>query len=439
MRRKLPAGVPASLKFGSVVFRLFLASDGRLGFRYKHGSGWKQSIRRDLATLRADAERTALAIGNAETEALDVDAGDRRIYVAAREVLAPLNLQVDAVARDAAEAHRIVGAVPLRELALFYKRNAGARIVEKKVEEVAVALKAEVGERDLSGRFKRDVRNDLARFEAAFAGRLISEVTPEEILAWLRAEQAAAGFGWKRRNHLRSAAVYLFSHAKRMSWLPHDRLTAAESVKPLEEPKKRGPITTYTSDEMRAWIANIRPRFLPWLLICGFATVRSEEVSSDPQTNKDALRWSDFRWKKKFISIRRETSKVGEPRHVPMPANLIAWLEPWHDATGLVCPGEQPSKTETGRLGRITGTEIDGRWVQMGWRPNALRHTVISARLAIVKNRAQVAEEAGTSEVKIRKHYNEPMEEDLARAWFAIEPERAQNILPLWQYAGQPA
>jgi hypothetical protein len=220
-----------------------------------------------------------------------------------------------------------------------------------------------------------------------------------------------------------------------MTWLPQDRDTSAQRVPALEEPRRTSPITIYSSAEMSAWIANIKPHYLPWLVICGFATVRSEEVAPDKDTNKDPLRWEDFQWKKKRIRIRRETAKTGEPRYVPMPDNLIAWLEPWRNEIGVVCPHEQPSKRETGRLSKITGCEINGRWVQLKWKPNALRHTVISSRLAITQNRAKVAEEAGTSEAKIRKHYHEVMDEEQARSLYEIWPERAQNILPLWEAA----
>jgi hypothetical protein len=201
----------------------------------------------------------------------------------------------------------------------------------------------------------------------------------------------------------------------------------------MKKPRRKTAPEIFTPAEMRAWIANIRPKFLPWLLVCGFSTIRSEEVAPDPSSNKDPLRWEDFLWAKRLIRVRQESSKVDEQRFVPIPDNLFEWLRPWHDATGRVCDAEQPSKYETGRLGKISGAEIDGRWVKLKWKQNALRRTSISARLAIVKKRGQVAEEAGTSEQKIKEHYLHVMEEEQAQAWYAISPDRAQNILPLWQ------
>lgn len=438
----LPKNVPPSLKFGSVSFRVFATKDGRLGFLYKDGSRWKQILRRDIARLRSDAERIALGLLNAETAALDMTAEDRRIYVTASESLEPTGITVDAAAREFAEAWKISGGVPLRELANFYKKNGSARLAEISVARAAgehLARNAPIGGQ---GRFKRDVRNDVAKIVGAFGPRMIAEVTAAELAAWLGAEQTARGFGWKRYNHLRSQVVYLWNFAKahRDHWLPQDRATAAERTETQDEPRRGSPVEIYNPVEMRAWIANIRPQFLPWLLICGFSTVRSEEAAPPRDTDKDALRWEDFVWSKKFIAMRAESSKVNRPRHIPIPDNLMLWLEPWRNETGPVCPGEQPSKKETGRLGEITGFHIDGQLVKVKWKKNALRHTVISARLGIedengtqLYGAAQVAKEAGTSEAIISKRYHRPLDNHSARAWFGIFPDRAQNVLPLWE------
>lgn len=134
--------------------------------------------------------------------------------------------------------------------------------------------------------------------------------------------QAAASFGWKRANHVRATVVSLFLYSQHYKQLPLDRKTAAEIIEVLPN------------------------------------------------------------WHKRLINIWRETAKVrDEPRFVPIPENLFAWLEPWQTSTGVVCPLPQPSDYETSRLSKITGSEIDGRWVHLKWRLNALRHTFISAML----------------------------------------------------------
>lgn len=433
-----PAPIPAALKFGSVTARVFKTRDGRVGFSYKAGSKWKYVIRSSVVKLREDFERIALALLNAETAAIDFTAERRRIAITAHEILAPLGLQLDAAAREVVEAHRISGGVSLRDLALFHKRNFTSLPVEKTVHECVDQVLAQIEERNLSSRYLRDMKNDGKRIKGWLKGRTIGDVLQEEILALIRDHQKEKKFGWKRRNHLRNAFVYIWSKTQEMGWLPQGRDTAAARVPLIEEPLSWSAVHTFTSEEMRFWIAKIQERYLPWLLVCGFSMVRSEEVAPPSATTKDRLRWSDFNWAKKYIRIRREVSKTGrkkpEPRNVPMPDNLIAWLEPWRDATGFVCDvREQPSKRETSRLSAVA----EKKKLPFRWKQNALRHTSISVGLGRSHDRARVAEEAGTSEAKIHKNYNEGFDEDQVREWDSIMPDASYsaNILPLWRYS----
>ena len=178
---------------------------------------------------------------NAETAAIDVGAEDRRIYITSRDLLRPFGLAVDAAVRDLVEAHRISGGVALRELALFYKRNYASTPVEKTVGDVVDHVIAEVEERNCSSRFTRDITNDGKRIKEWFGQRLIIEVLPEEILAKIREHQKERKFAWKRRNHIRSAFVYIWNRAQEMGWLTQDRDNAAVRVAPLEEPLSYAP------------------------------------------------------------------------------------------------------------------------------------------------------------------------------------------------------
>ena len=58
----------------------------------------------------------------------------------------------------------------------------------------------------------------------------------------------------------------------------------------------------------------------------------------------------------------------------------------------------------------------------MQWKQNALRHTCISALVAIDKNVPQVAYESGNSTSIIKQHYLQLMPPSTAEAWFSITP-----------------
>ena len=57
-----------------------------------------------------------------------------------------------------------------------------------------------------------------------------------------------------------------------------------------------------------------------------------------------------------------------------------------------------------------------------GWRQNALRHSFISYRVALTGDVARTALEAGNSPKMIFRHYREIVDEEAAKAWFAITP-----------------
>jgi hypothetical protein len=65
------------------------------------------------------------------------------------------------------------------------------------------------------------------------------------------------------------------------------------------------------------------------------------------------------------------------------------------------------------------------------WKHNALRHSYISYRLAILQNDSAVALEAGNSAGTIHGHYKELVMPDDAKAWFSIAPKTPANVVPM--------
>ena len=60
------------------------------------------------------------------------------------------------------------------------------------------------------------------------------------------------------------------------------------------------------------------------------------------------------------------------------------------------------------------------------WRQNALRHSFISYRLAVIQNENQVAMESGNSPVMIHKHYKQLVSSAVGAKWFGIRPDLRQ-------------
>jgi integrase len=420
-RRKLPTGVPASLKFGSVSFRVFTTKEGRFGFRYKSGSSWKQAIRSDLRHLRADAERIALSITNAETEALDVDASDRRIYVAAREVLAPMGVDVDRAARILRDAADAAGGVDrIVEACKWFGRvqpTAAAVQVAVVIEEYIRKLRSD----GQSAIYIEKMEADLEAFSAAFP-REIASCRTKEIDDWLLSREV----GPRRRRNLLGKIVSLFNFARRRNYLPETLKTEAEKTTRPKVPREAPKI--YSPDELNLLIVQCYQEpdarygrkgyedFVAPLVIGAFAGLRWAEIQS--------LDWQrDILWDEGYISVGDE-NKTGH-RQPPIHPNLAKWLAPYRGRMGAVCPFARPDNIIR-RLGMRAGLPVGGRRYA-----NALRHSYVSYRMAITKNAPLVAEECGHSISELKRSYLRRQLEAAARKWFAIEPGEAANVIPL--------
>ncbi len=217
----------------------------------------------------------------------------------------------------------------------------------------------------------------------------------------------------RTRKNVRAAWVTFFKWCVEREYLPHGEKTAAERVgKPIVV---RGVPATYTPGELRILLDNVRPQYLPWLALCALGGLRTEEVIPQQGSTKPPLAWEDIKWDRDIIIVRRETSKTGERRVITMTPALRSWLEPIA-GTGVIGPHLYPSKPsthgslcETTRLGAFIG----------GWKRNALRHSFISYRAAVV-GLAKTAMEAGNSESEAGRSYNDAKSPSEGEEWFSV-------------------
>ena len=142
---------------------------------------------------------------------------------------------------------------------------------------------------------------------------------------------------------------------------------------------------------------------LALLAIGGFAGLRMAEIKR--------LEWKAVDLERRIIMLRADQAKTASRRIVPISDNLAAWIEPL-PREGKVVGKIAPELT---KLAEKLGME---------WPRNALRHSYISYRLAVVKDAAQVALEAGNSPDIIFKHYRELVTEQEANEWFSIMPPK---------------
>jgi integrase len=157
------------------------------------------------------------------------------------------------------------------------------------------------------------------------------------------------------------------------------------------------------------------------IAICGFAGIRAEELKR--------LQWEHLDFGEGHIVVPDAVAKCEERRIVPMAENLKAWLLPLRRTSGPVCPFSNLAIVfhhAAKRAGVV-------------WQRNGLRHSFISYRVAILKNVAQTAFEAGNSPVMVHRHYLKHVSEALGQKWFTIMPGDNPKIVLLPHNSGTDA
>jgi len=265
---------------------------------------------------------------------------------------------------------------------------------------------AEKKRQQLSSYHLRDLDTRLGRFASDFQ-LPINRVRRPELVAWLN----GLNVGARTWNNYRGALASLFQFANERKYLPAE-WEELKGIHPVQ--LKSRAVRLFTPEQMRLLLTECKNSFLPVLAIGAFAGLRSEEIQR--------IKWSAFKWEKGYIYLSSEITKTSRTRTVPILPNLAEWLLPWSELTREVCGHSNPSALKTA-LARQLG---------FPWEINGLRHSFISYRLALIKDIAQVALEAGNSPSVIHKSYLELTTPEEARKWFEIRPKTVtQNILPL--------
>ena len=180
-------------------------------------------------------------------------------------------------------------------------------------------------------------------------------------------------------------------------------------------------IEIYTPEEFIRLIKAADKDFLPSLLLGGFAGLRSSEI--------ERLDWRELHLDERFIEIKKKKTKTASRRLVPILDNLSEWLAPFAKQNGLVWPhGHDAFYDAEQATAKATKVEADARkgieaQEPLKWKQNALRHSYISYRLAVLQNENQVAMESGNSPLMIHKHYKQLVSPAMGARWFGIRPD----------------
>ena len=195
------------------------------------------------------------------------------------------------------------------------------------------------------------------------------------------------------------------------AWSVKERLVGSETITGVEFWKKpTGAIEIYTPEELRIILSRVPEVAIPFVVIGAFAGLRAAEVSR--------LDWSEVNLERGFIMVAASKAKTAARRLVPISENLKAWLQPRAMESGAVVP------LSVSRINQILSERDLPR------KRNALRHSYISYRLAVVHDTPRVALECGNSPAIIFKHYRELVAPEAAKAWFDVAPNQPKSPAP---------
>jgi len=212
--------------------------------------------------------------------------------------------------------------------------------------------------------------------------------------------------GARAKKNLLDAITAMMKFGKSQRNVPPDWDEGDRVIVPAVKPKK---VETFTAEELTKLFAAAPQKFQPILALAAFAGIRSSEI--------EALEWRHIRLMEpepedQLIHLDLDVTEESSKRTIRIHATLRNWV------TG-------PFKLK-GKL--WTGTHDDFYRMQQEvakkagvvWKQNALRHTCISAKVALTKDVPRVAYESGNSVAVIKRHYLDLMSPSVAQAWFAV-------------------
>lgn len=359
----------------------------------------------------AEAERISRLLSGGQAEAARMTNFEAASYGKAIELLRDTGDALEIACHRYAEAVKVLGSGSLL-LKAAETFAAQLHLPDKTVAEVAAELIAEKsgGKKKRSPRTIEDLEGRLERFSKDFTGQ-IKAITKGEIQAWLDRLPTSE----RDKTNQRAKLHQLFQWAWRRDYILEN------PVKKVERPQvEEGEVSIYTPDEISRLLKAARKDFRPFVALAAFAGLRSSEIQR--------LEWSAIDFAAGTITLKGR-KRGSSRRHVPIQPNLAAWLADYSERKGRVwnCNDDETCDEQI-RCAKATAT---AELPAVVWKHNGLRHSFCSHRLAVTKDAAAAALEAGNSEDVIHNRYKQLVTEQTGRAWFAVSPEQPANVVSI--------
>jgi len=387
------------VKEGNISVPIYEFSDGRYCVDILLGEKRKRITRASLDAAKVEARKLIAQIASGRAHEEPMTLAEVEDYRLAKDKLAPF-----AVSLLTAVEEWIAG------------RGKTSRVITKNVREVVEEFLTSKRVEGVSFFHLEDRKYRLNKFAGAFPGR-IAQVTTHEVEVWLNGLDVSG----RTRNNYRNAVLQLFRYARAKRYLPRNEPTAVEDVAAANSGE--GAIEIYTPQELRLLLSHAPAKLLPFFAVGAFAGLRSQEIMR--------LDWSDIRFEQGFIEVAAAKAKTASRRLAPLLPVLAAWLLPLRKKSGHVVGYTRNDMLSVARQEFCkTGIICDDETIEFTWKPNALRHSYASYRLADIKDAARVALEMGNSPAMLFRNYRELVSEQQAAEWFSVLPKAEKGTKP---------
>lgn len=351
---------------------------------------------------------------------------------AAVDILQPLDIGLAEAARQVATANEILGGFGTIEEAarLLVAERQRQQIPVKLFGDVVKEFLEEVKPPARSYRHWSDCSGRLSLAAEKFATVPIMDIRTIDLENHLNCikrrvrtktgKRTLPGPGKKatgrNRNNYRGVFCNLFSFAQRLGYLPRNIETEADHLR--EAPDRDANVEIYQPGDMQTILDGLPDKWIPFAAIGAFAGCRGAEIHR--------LDWKDIDLEERHITVESSKSKTGKRRVVPISNTLYAYLAPYAQETGWVCPHYSHDST--------LSQEFTQAWTKAGIKvekiDNGFRHSYASYRIEEVKSLPQVAWEMNTSERKLRDNYLELVSAKKLLQWKQIMPSTKLPKVP---------
>lgn len=416
-------------KSGGKVCRLFCLTWTVNGER-------KRRYHKELEDAKADAQTVADSLAGPSPDLADLRPQVVVDISAALQALrrAKIDKPLASIVVEHIEVIKALNGLgtPLEAAKDFAERNAGLRkiTVPDAVTEWIDQEESNKAGRTRSEWAKKLRKNIEKRFAKDFTG-LVANLDPLTIDAWfagLKNVQPGPHKGEPlsetTKHNIRADLGSFFRWCQSHKYLTKD-FDLLEAV-PDYAKRSQKPKEIISPDDLEKLFKACPDYLKPYLAVRALAGLRESEAN--------LIDWKDVHLDTGWIEITEDVAKQtqdeeGCAREVPIQPALKAWLADYTQKQGPLCPLEDPLQAIP-RLAKRAGVNLP---------KNALRHSFITYRCAVLGDVAKVADECGNSPAIIRKYYRKrgaQVQQD-APKWFEVYPAPSEsNIIPHPAMAG---